>query len=67
MPRAYVKMDNDKNLVGYEEFSRKVLEPRGKGEGSKVRELLGEAALECRRDGVAFFCDMVVVVGRKGG
>lgn len=64
MSPAYRRYDNDKSLTAYEEFSRTVLDPRGKGEGEYLRGLIGRASKECQQ-GVGLTADMVVVVGQK--
>ena len=64
MAPEYLRYDTDKCLTAYEEFSRTVLDPRGKGEGEHLRELVEKAFQECR-NGVAITADMVVAVARK--
>ena len=64
MMPEYRRYDSDKSLAGYEEFCRTVLDPRGKGEGQQLREILEKAFEECKK-GVAIIADMVVAVGRK--
>ena len=64
MAAAYRRYDNDKSLTAYEEFSRTVLDPIGKGEGARLRELVDKASKECQK-GVCMTADMVVVVGQK--
>ena len=64
MSPEYRRYDNDKCLTGYEEFSHTVLDPRGKGEGEHLRELIKSASQECQK-GVCMTADMVVVVGQK--
>ena len=64
MAPEYLRYDTDKCLPAYEEFSRTVLDPRDRGEGKHLRELVEKAFQECR-NGVAITADMVVAVSRK--
>lgn len=66
MSEANTRFDSDKSLSTYEYFSHAVLDAEGKGEGAKLREMIGEASRECREEGVALSTEMVVVIGRKG-
>lgn len=66
MSEASARFDSDKSLSTYEDFSHAILDAQGKGEGVKLREMIGEASRECREEGVALSTDMVVVVGRMG-
>lgn len=62
MPLSYARYDNDKSLSAVEEFSRVVLDPRGQGEGDRLRTMIEKASVECQK-GVAVSTDMVVAVG----
>ena len=64
MAPEYYRYDNDKSLTAYEEFSYNILDPRGKGEGVHLRELIAKAFEECQK-GVGISADMVVALGRK--
>ena len=64
MAPEYFRCDTDKCLTAYEEFSRKFLDPRGKGEWEYLRELAEKAFQECR-NGVAIIADMMVAVAPK--
>ena len=43
MAPEYLRYDTKKYLAAYKEFSRTVLDPRGKGERKYVREPVGKA------------------------
>ncbi|KAL8726623.1 MAG: hypothetical protein Q9181_005972 [Wetmoreana brouardii] len=63
-PPELYKPFTDNTLLAYDEFSRTVLDPRGKGEGEALRGSIA-AAYQCSQQGVAILLDKIVVVGRK--
>ena len=66
MPDAYAKLETDRCLLGFEEFSR-VLDSEGSADGEKLRKMLGLAADECTRNGQGIRVDMVVGIAKKEG
>ena len=61
MAPEYLRYDTDKCLTAHEEFSRTVLDHRGKGDGEHLRELVEKASQECR-NGVVITADIEVAI-----
>ncbi|KAL9597703.1 MAG: hypothetical protein Q9219_004960 [cf. Caloplaca sp. 3 TL-2023] len=64
LPPELYQYDTDCVFGVYEEVSRKVLDPKGQGEGEKLRNLISAAYLDSRQ-GVAICHDKIVVIGQK--
>ena len=64
MAPEYRRYENDITLTSIEEFSHTALDPKDKGEGDHLRELIGKVHGEFQK-GVGLMTDLVVAVGRK--